>query len=123
MPEDHGKQLERIANELEAFAKQKGLIGFLTGVNLVLIFIEVLLLIAALIAFLAALAAAPETGGASLALPAILAALAIIVVLVHIILKFIEEDITTGNDENIQRIKREVDRKKAELEEEKKKHQ
>ena len=72
--ESHAEQLKRIAEEMKTLGDEKGWIGFLAGLNIGIIIIDIILAIAALLSFFSSLVDGPV----GIALALLLAALAII---------------------------------------------
>ena len=109
--ESHAEQLKRIAEEMKTLGDEKGWIGFLAGLNIGIIIIDIILAIAALLSFFSSLVDGPV----GIALALLLAALAIIVLLLDLLVKWAKSHVEAANDAGFQRLQGELQRKQDSL--------
>jgi Ca2+/Na+ antiporter len=109
--ETHAEQLQRLAAEIKTLGDQKGWLGFLAGLNVGIIILDIILALAAFIAFISSLVDGPV----GIALAALLAALAIIVLLLDLLVKWGKDHLEAANDAAYQRLLGELQRKQDSL--------
>lgn len=115
--ENHVEQLKRIVEDVKSLGEEKGWLGFLAGLNVAIIIIDILLALAALVALLSAIVDGPVGVGVAI----LLAALALIILILDLFVKWGKEHVEAANDARFQRLQGELERKRKSLEADKEK--
>jgi hypothetical protein len=102
--QDHVEQLKRIVEELSEIAQNDKNFGFLTGLNIAVLLISIVLIFAGIIT--------SPTG-----IGLLLCVLGFIVLILDLIAKMLQNELETRNRRRAERIKKEVEAKKQKLEE------
>ena len=114
---DHSDQLDRVFSDMEIVANDRERLGRMRGLHIVLMLIEILLAGVAVADFVIEILNNEPHGKTA----PILLALAVIVLLVHILSHVAEKDLHKSNDEKIEMLRREIKRKKSKIARAKKK--
>ena len=115
--ETHAEQLQRIVEDVKSLGEEKGWLGFLAGLNVAIIILDILLALAAIVALISTVLDGPVGVGAAI----LLAALAIIILILDLMVKWGKEHVEAANDARFQRLQGELERKQKSLEGDKEK--
>ena len=110
--ETHAEQLQRIVEDVKSLGEEKGWLGFLAGLNVAIIILDILLALAAIVALISTVLDGPVGVGAAI----LLAALAIIILILDLMVKWGKEHVEAANDARFQRLQGELERKQKSLE-------